>query len=100
MLVWGVIMAAMSACKNGPGLLAARFFLGLAEAGLFPGIAFYLSVWYPRRHQSLRISMVWASSTIAGVSVSLPTSISSIHCNLMHIIGLWRYGGMKIMHFQ
>ncbi|CDS09767.1 hypothetical protein LRAMOSA02444 [Lichtheimia ramosa] len=66
MLVWGVIMAAMSACKNGPGLLAARFFLGLAEAGLFPGIAFYLSVWYPRRHQSVRISMVWASSTIAG----------------------------------
>lgn len=36
MLVWGVVMAAMAACKNGPGLLAARFFLGLAESGLFP----------------------------------------------------------------
>ncbi|KAI7881293.1 MFS general substrate transporter [Lichtheimia hyalospora FSU 10163] len=68
MLVWGVIMAAMSACKDGPSLLAARFFLGIAESGLFPGIAFYLSVWYPRRNQSVRISMVWASSTIAGAS--------------------------------
>lgn len=36
MLVWGVVMAAMAACKNGPGLLAARFFLGLVESGLFP----------------------------------------------------------------
>lgn len=94
MLVWGVIMAAMAACKDGPSLLAARFFLGLAESGLFPveytmeigwiiqdskdmvceqGIAFYLSVWYPRRNQTVRIAMVWASSTIAGASVSLNT---------------------------
>lgn len=36
MITWGTITAAMAAVKNGSGLLAARFFLGLAEAGLYP----------------------------------------------------------------
>jgi len=30
---------------NYAGLLTARLFLGLAEAGLFPGVQFYLSCW-------------------------------------------------------
>lgn len=36
-LSWGVIMALMGLVTNYSGLLACRFFLGLAEAGLFPG---------------------------------------------------------------
>lgn len=36
-LVWGAIMTLMGVVTNYPGLLAARFFLGVAEAGLFPG---------------------------------------------------------------
>lgn len=28
--------------------ISARVFLGLAEAGLFPGVTYYLSHWYPR----------------------------------------------------
>lgn len=30
------------------GLLIARVFLGVTEAGLAPGIVFYLTMWYPR----------------------------------------------------
>ena len=36
-LAWGLIMTLMGLVTNFSGLLAARFFLGLAEAGLFPG---------------------------------------------------------------
>jgi MFS family permease len=36
-LFWGVMMTLMGVVTNFGGLLAARFFLGLAEAGLFPG---------------------------------------------------------------
>ncbi|KAI8145520.1 major facilitator superfamily domain-containing protein [Fennellomyces sp. T-0311] len=66
MIVWGSIMAAMAAVKNGAGLMASRFFLGLAEAGLFPGVIFFLSVWYPRRTQTIRIAIFYAASTVAG----------------------------------
>ena len=36
-LAWGIIMTMMGLVTNFGGLLAARWFLGLAEAGLFPG---------------------------------------------------------------
>lgn len=36
-LAWGSIMTLMGLVTNYQGLLAARFMLGIAEAGLFPG---------------------------------------------------------------
>jgi MFS family permease len=42
-LSWGAIMTLMGIVHNRAGLLAARFFLGIAEAGLFPGVNYYLS---------------------------------------------------------
>jgi len=36
-LLWGLIMTLMGLVTNYSGLLACRWFLGLAEAGLFPG---------------------------------------------------------------
>jgi sugar phosphate permease len=36
---WGVIMTLMGLVTNYSGLLAARWFLGIAEAGLFPGLS-------------------------------------------------------------
>ncbi|KAF9467417.1 major facilitator superfamily domain-containing protein [Collybia nuda] len=38
----------------------------LAEGGLFPGITFYLSLWYRRRDVAGRIALFFAASTIAG----------------------------------
>ena len=38
MVLWGICMTTMGLCHNFQGLMAARFFLGLAEAGLFPGM--------------------------------------------------------------
>ena len=40
-LAWGLIMTLMGLVTNFGGLLGARFMLGLAEAGLFPGTFFY-----------------------------------------------------------
>jgi MFS family permease len=45
-LVWGVIATLMGLTQNLAGFWAVRFFLGVAESGLFPGIVFYLSMWY------------------------------------------------------
>ena len=42
-LCWGVIMTLMGVVHNKAGLLACRWFLGIAEAGLFPGVNYYLS---------------------------------------------------------
>jgi len=48
MVAWGVVMTLMGTVQNYSGLLPARFFLGLAEAGLYPGVAYYTTMWYCR----------------------------------------------------
>ena len=68
----------MGLTQNFSGLLAVRFFLGVAESGFFPGAAFYLSMWYKRNEQHYRISLLVAASTLAGafgglfVGIALP----------------------------
>ncbi|KAI8145184.1 major facilitator superfamily domain-containing protein [Fennellomyces sp. T-0311] len=57
-ICWGTISAALSACKTGSHLLAARFFLG--------GVIYYLSIWYTRKQVALRVALFYASNTLAG----------------------------------
>ena len=45
-LAWGVVATLMGVTQNLAGFWAVRFFLGATESGLFPGIVFYLSMWY------------------------------------------------------
>jgi sugar phosphate permease len=42
MVLWGIVMVCMGLTHNFGGMVTARFFLGLAEAGLFPGVNYYL----------------------------------------------------------
>ncbi|KAF9243452.1 MFS general substrate transporter, partial [Melanogaster broomeanus] len=49
-----------------PQLVGARLCLGAAEAGLFPGIAYYLTLWYPRYKFQYRISIFTAAASLAG----------------------------------
>ncbi|KAJ9137590.1 hypothetical protein NKR19_g8174 [Coniochaeta hoffmannii] len=44
MVAWGTVMTLMGIVQNYHGLLIARLFLGVAEAGLFPGVAYYLTM--------------------------------------------------------
>ncbi|KAL4899189.1 hypothetical protein BDW74DRAFT_183932 [Aspergillus multicolor] len=63
---WGIVMTLTGIVHNYSGLLAARFFLGLTEAGLFPGLAFYISLWYPRANAQFRLALIFASASMAG----------------------------------
>ncbi|KAI9593441.1 putative MFS nicotinic acid transporter Tna1 [Syncephalis fuscata] len=66
MIAWGVIMLLMASINNYSGLLSTRFFLGVAEAGLFPGVVFYLSMWYTRAEQTVRMALFFGAATLAG----------------------------------
>ena len=66
MLLWGIVMTCMGLVHNFSGLAAARFFLGVAEAGLFPGINYYLSCWYKRSELGIRAAIFFSAAAIAG----------------------------------
>ncbi|KAF9039625.1 MFS general substrate transporter [Hymenopellis radicata] len=65
-VAWGIIMTLMGIVKTYPQLVGARLALGIAEAGLFPGVAYYLTLWYPRHHLQLRIGYFFGAASLAG----------------------------------
>ncbi|CAE6450965.1 unnamed protein product [Rhizoctonia solani] len=66
MVAWGLVMTFMCFVKDFKGLLIARVFLGLTEAGLFPGVNFYISMWYKRSELARRVALFFSAATIAG----------------------------------
>lgn len=66
MFTFGAICAGIGGTKNTAGTTALRFFLGAAEAGVFPGMIFYLSFWYKPEERATRIAGFLCSATLAG----------------------------------
>ena len=66
MLLWGICMTLMGLVTNFAGLAAARWFLGLTEAGLFPGVNYYLSCWYKRSEFGVRAAIFFSAAAVAG----------------------------------
>ena len=52
MVSWGLVSAAMVFVSGPWSFYALRFLLGVAEAGFFPGVAFYLSGWFPAQYRA------------------------------------------------
>ncbi|KAI1364811.1 allantoate permease [Xylaria arbuscula] len=65
MTIWGVISTAQAATHSFGGLVAARFFLGFAEAPFFPGAIFLMSSWYTRSEMAHRIAWFYSGSALA-----------------------------------
>lgn len=57
-IVWGIVSTLLGIVENYSGFLAARFFLGVAESGLFPGVVYYFSMWYAGLPALLMISAI------------------------------------------
>ncbi|KAI9458212.1 MFS general substrate transporter, partial [Lactarius psammicola] len=66
MLLWGVMMTVQGLVHNYGGLLAMRTMLGLMEAGLFPGVTYYLSCWYKRSEYGIRAAIFFSAASISG----------------------------------
>src|SRR5271154_7118734 len=67
MLTWGILAMGMALIKSPLHLYVMRFLLGMAEAGFFPGIAYYLSQWFPARMRARAISRFYVAAPIAAI---------------------------------
>ncbi|KAH9062460.1 MFS general substrate transporter [Lactarius vividus] len=66
MLAWGTVTTLTCLVKSYRGLVILRAFLGLAEGGVFPGVTYYVSLWYPRQMLAKRVSFFTSAASIAG----------------------------------
>ncbi|HXZ20396.1 MAG TPA: MFS transporter [Candidatus Acidoferrales bacterium] len=67
MISWGIISACMMFVRDKWSFYGLRCLLGLAEAGFFPGIIFYLTLWYPSKLRSVRTAWFVSAIAVSGV---------------------------------
>jgi ACS family tartrate transporter-like MFS transporter len=73
MFTWGLISGAMAFVGGETSFYILRVLLGIAEAGFFPGIIFYLTLWFPSVYRARIIGYFMAAiplSTVIGAPVS------------------------------
>lgn len=66
MFCWGACTIGLGGTQSYASVSVVRFLLGVFEAGLFPGLVYYLTFWYRTEERSLRVALVFASATLAG----------------------------------
>ena len=71
MLAWGITATFSAFVSNFASLVACRLLLGLFEAGFFPGVVLYLSMFYPRKRLALRVAYFFATAALSGVAGGL-----------------------------
>ena len=67
MITWGVLSAATMFVTSASMFYVVRFMLGVAEAGFFPGIIFYLTQWYPSSMRARIVAMFMTAIALSGV---------------------------------
>lgn len=67
MITWGIVSVAISSVQGIGALLALRLVLGVAEAGFFPGVVYYMTLWFSKKERASQISILSSSSAMAGL---------------------------------
>ncbi len=73
MVCWGILSGATAFCTGPWSFLIMRFLLGLAEAGLFPGMILFFTYWFPDWHRARIVSGFMVALPLA-VAVGSPVS--------------------------
>jgi MFS family permease len=67
MISWGLITILTGSVRTAGEFYTARFFLGLAEASVFPGMIVYLTHWFRLRERSRAIACLYAAVPTASL---------------------------------
>jgi MFS transporter, ACS family, tartrate transporter len=89
LVVWGFVSVATAFISAKPQYVALRFLLGIAESGFFPGVIFYLTLWFPRAMRARMMALFMVATPLCNF---LGSPISS-HLLLMNQGGLrgWQW---------
>ncbi len=92
MITWG-IFAGLTSLVAGPNSFATvRFFLGVAEAGFFPGIVLYFTYWFPSYHHARIVS---------GFLIGLPIAVAGgapLSTAILGLDGMFGLRGWQLMY--
>ena len=89
MISWGLVSAANAFVVGPNSFYGVRLLLGLAEAGFFPGVTFFLAAWFPAQYRTRMLA--WFL-----VGIPLSSLIGSPVCGmLLQMDGIWGFAGWQ-----
>ena len=65
MITWGLVSAANAFVQTPAQFHIVRFLLGVAEAGFFPGVIYYLTYWYPTASRARSVGLFYYGAPLA-----------------------------------
>jgi MFS transporter, ACS family, tartrate transporter len=90
MVTWGLISAGLMFVRTPAAFYLLRFLLGVAEAGFFPGVIYYLSLWYPTAHRARAIAAFMTAVPVTGL-IGGPLSGALLELNGLHGLAGWQW---------
>ena len=90
MITWGIISCCMMFVRTPLEFYGMRFLLGLAEAGFFPGMIFYLRSWFPADARARTVAWFMTAATLSPV-IGGPISGALLEANNPHGLAGWQW---------
>ena len=90
LITWGIVAALTGLVQTVFHLYVLRFFLGVAEAGYFPGIVLYLTYWFRQRQLAQTVALFLTANPVANI---LGAPVSGMILDHVHWFGVtsWRW---------
>jgi len=89
MMTWGVVTVLMAFTRSLPVFYSFRFALGVAEAGFYPGVIYYLTQWFPQSYRTKVLGFFTLGSSLANMLGSLIGGL------LLTLGGTWGFAGWQ-----
>lgn len=91
MITWGLVSAATAFVTDATSLSIVRFILGVAEAGFFPGIIYFLTQWVTARERASIICLFMTAIPVSNM-IGAPVSAAILE-NFNGVAGLngWQW---------
>jgi MFS transporter, ACS family, tartrate transporter len=93
MITWGLAAAATAFAVGPYSFYAIRFLLGVFEAGFFPGVIWYISIWFPEKYRTSVLALFMAATPLSSLLGS------PISASLLGLDGFLGFAGWQWMFF-
>jgi MFS transporter, ACS family, tartrate transporter len=90
MISWGLVSIATAWVYDANSYYVARFALGVAEAGFFPGVTYYFASWFPTQYRTRMLAWFLVAVPLSSV-IGGPTSGLLLEMNGVLGLSGWRW---------
>ena len=88
-IAWGTVTVLLACTATVAGFYFLRFLLGAAQAGFYPGVIYFIGVWFPRAYRVRMLSLFAIGSPVGNMLGGLISS------PLLGIDGTWGLAGWQ-----